>query len=148
MGAEWAFTAKYSLAFARLLDSYPAISPSLPTVPVINTNGLGQFLPRQDTRALLHELDLQSIYNQRNGFFAVAEARLFSQDSEGYKPGLPGDTFWQLDAGAGWRFFQRRATIRLSVLNLLDQDYRLNPLNLHPDLPRRRTLDLSLHLEF
>jgi len=97
---------------------------------------------------LLHELGLRGIYNHPSGFFASAEGRLFSQHSGGYSPGLAGDTFWQLDAGAGWRFFQRRATLRLAVLNLLDQDYRLNPLNLHPDLLRRRTLDLSLHVEF
>jgi Flp pilus assembly protein TadD len=142
VGEEWAFAAKYSFAFARLLDSYPALSPSLPTFPPY------PFLSRQDIHGLLHELDLQSIYNHRSGFFASVEGRLFSQSSGGYTPGLPGDTLWQMDAATGYRFYQRRATIRLAVLNLTDQDYRLNPLNLHPDLPRRRTLDLALHVEF
>ena len=73
---------------------------------------------------------------------------MFGQNSGGHAPALGSDTFWELDAGAGWHFFQRRATLRLAVLNLLDQDYRLNPLNLRPCLYRHRTLDLSLYVEF
>jgi tetratricopeptide (TPR) repeat protein len=140
VGGEWAFAVKYSFAFARLLDSFPALPPSLPND--------GTFLPRQDVHGLLQELDLQGLYNHPSGFFAGAQGRLFAQNSGGYTPGLPSDSLWELDAGAGWRFFQRRATLRLAVLNLLDQDYRLNPLNLYPYLPRRRALDLSLHVEF
>jgi len=33
-------------------------------------------------------------------------------------------------------------------LNLFDGDYRLNPLNLHAELPRARTFVASLRLSF
>jgi len=36
----------------------------------------------------------------------------------------------------------------VGVLNLTDQDYRLNPLNLYPDLPRSRTFAASLQFNF
>jgi hypothetical protein len=34
------------------------------------------------------------------------------------------------------------------LLNLTDQDYKLNPLNLYDDLPRSRTLAVRLQLSF
>jgi hypothetical protein len=36
----------------------------------------------------------------------------------------------------------------LGVLNLTDQDYHLNPLNLYNELPRSRTLELRLQFNF
>ena len=36
----------------------------------------------------------------------------------------------------------------IGVLNLTDQNYKLNPLNLHSDLPRDRTLLVSVKLSF
>jgi hypothetical protein len=37
-----------------------------------------------------------------------------------------GDDFWQHNVWSGYRFPRRRAELRLGVLNLADQDYRLN----------------------
>jgi len=34
------------------------------------------------------------------------------------------------------------------LLNITDQDYRLNPLNITPELPRTRTLVASLKFNF
>jgi hypothetical protein len=36
----------------------------------------------------------------------------------------------------------------LGLLNITDQNYNLNPLNLYNELPRSRTLALSLRLNF
>jgi hypothetical protein len=36
----------------------------------------------------------------------------------------------------------------VGLLNLTDQDYRLNPLNVYNDLPRRRTVMLRLQFGF
>jgi hypothetical protein len=36
----------------------------------------------------------------------------------------------------------------VSVLNIFDQDYRLNPLTLYTELPRERTLAVSLKFYF
>ena len=48
----------------------------------------------------------------------------------------------------GHRFLQRRAEVRVGILNLGDQDYRLNPLNLHEEYPRERTFYAALKLYF
>jgi outer membrane receptor protein involved in Fe transport len=67
----------------------------------------------------------------------------YEQDS-----GLPTADFWHHNLLAGYRFPRRSAEITLGLLNLFDTDYRLNPLNLHPDLPRGRTFVASLRLNF
>ena len=56
--------------------------------------------------------------------------------------------FWQHNLLAGYRFPRRYAEITLGLINLFDTDYRLSPLNLHPDLPRGRTLAAGLRLNF
>ena len=71
-----------------------------------------------------------------------------SQMNYGYQPALPGDTFWQFNLFAGYRFHNRRAELRLGLLNVTDQGYRLNPLNLTAELPRNRTLVASLRFSF
>ena len=59
-----------------------------------------------------------------------------------------GDNFWQFDAFVGYRFLHRTAEITLGVLNLTDQDYRLNPLNSYGQRPRERTLMIRFGLHF
>ena len=61
---------------------------------------------------------------------------------------MPGDSFWQHDLVAGYRFAKRRAELRLGVLNLTDQGYRLNPLNLYAELPRQRTFLAAAKFNF
>ena len=48
----------------------------------------------------------------------------------------------------GYRFFRRHAQVQVGVLNLADQDYQLNPLNLHAELPHARTFVASLQFNF
>ena len=57
---------------------------------------------------------------------------------------LPDDDFWHLNAVAGYRFPRRRAEIAVGLLNITDQDYRLNPLNSVIELPRGRTFVVSM----
>ena len=42
----------------------------------------------------------------------------------------------------------RKAEVTLGLLNITDQNYNLNPLNLYNELPRSRTLALRLQLNF
>jgi hypothetical protein len=48
----------------------------------------------------------------------------------------------------GYRFLHRAAEIRVGLLNIADQNYSLNPLNLYDDLPRSRTLSVSFKFFF
>ena len=53
-----------------------------------------------------------------------------------------------MNAFVGYRFLHRKAELTLGLLNITDQNYNLNPLNLYDELPRSRTLALRLQLSF
>jgi len=140
LGDEWAFGVRYRLSYAELEDKFNDIPAGTPTTP--------GFSPRHDVNALLHQVMLSGSYTHACGFFAQGEALWTLQKNEGYSTALPGDDFWQLNAFVGYRFPKRRAEIRVGLLNLADQDYRLNPLNLTSELPRDRTFVASLKFRF
>ncbi len=140
-GEEWAFAARYRISQADLDDTYPAIGAGVPV------NG-SAFDPRARVDALLHHAMLYAIYNHRCGFFAQGQALWAAQVNDGYAGAQPGDEVFQFNAFAGYRLWQRRAEIMFGVLNLTDEDYRLNPLNLYNELPRERTLMARLSFKF
>jgi hypothetical protein len=143
VGRGGAFGAQYRLSNAQLEDDYPGIPESVPHFfPPY------ELKPRQNLESTLHQVRLFALLNHESGCFGRVEALWSSQNNQGYEPGRPGDTFWQFNIFAGYRFPNRRAEIRLGLLNLTDQDYRLNPLNLTSELPRDRTFVASLKLNF
>ena len=135
---DWVFGARYKLTDADLTSNFQNIPPG-----TFGAAGLNQ-----DVSASLHQIDLYSIYQLRCGFFGRFDAVWSQQSNRGYSPDLPGDDFWQFNIFLGYRFLQRRAEARLGLLNLTDQDYRLNPLTLYNELPRERTLTVSLKFNF
>ena len=140
LGQSWSLGANYSLSEAKLeerLMDVPASSVNLPSPPFT-----------RNERALLGHLQLHIIFNHATGWFAEWDSDYFRQDNVGYIPDIPGDSFWQHNVFAGYRFPRRRAEIRLGLLNLTDQHYRLNPLNLQNELPRVRTFTASMKLNF
>ncbi len=137
IGRDWSVGARYRLSEAKL----NAQLPDLAGVP-------GVSLQEQNARAVLHHGQLFLIYNHPCGFFAEWSSDWFHQDNHGDAAALPGDDFWQHNIFAGYVFPHRRAELRLGVLNLTDQDYRLNPLNLQSELARRRTFTVSLRMNF
>jgi hypothetical protein len=102
----------------------------------------------QDVNATLQQVWLYAIYNVRCGFFAQADSVWSSQENRGYSGTEPGDDFWQFNLQAGYRFWERRGQVSIGLLNLTDQDYKLNPLTLYNELPRERTLTVSFKLYF
>ncbi len=140
LGDEWALGTRYQLSRANLDDRYTSI-----TGPESSSTG---FRPRTETDGLLHELSLFAIYNHPSGFFTRGEAVWRSQDNDGYTPHRTGDDFWQLHIFAGYRFWRRHAEVQLGLLNITDQNYRLNPLNLYYEAPRERTFAARLQFNF
>jgi outer membrane receptor protein involved in Fe transport/Tfp pilus assembly protein PilF len=140
LGRDWSLGARYLLTQAVLNDSFPGVpvSPSAISNPII---------PRQRTEGVLQQLSLSAIYNNPCGFFAQGEAQWYAQNNNGYTPSEGAD-FWQFNAYIGYRFLQRRAEVTLGLLNITDQNYNLNPLNLYNELPRSRTLVVSLQMHF
>jgi Tfp pilus assembly protein PilF len=134
VGREWAFGVRYRLSHAAL-ESRFANFPATSTLP-----------PRTDDEAVLHQVGLSGLYQHPSGFFGQAEAWWYGQVNHGAAATVGQDEFWQLNAWAGWRMWRRRLEIRAGVLNITGQDYRLNPLNLTPDLPRERTFVAGLKI--
>jgi outer membrane receptor for monomeric catechols len=135
---EWALGARYKMTHADLDGHFGALPTTLADAAGLN----------QDVSATLHQLDLYAIFNHRCGFFARFDAIWSQQSNVGYSPDIPGDDFWQYNVAVGYRFLQRRAEVRLALLNISDRDYRLNPLTLYNELPRERTLTAGLKFYF
>lgn len=136
LGEEWSVGASYRLSQVDVQQRIPVIPETLSP------------LAAAQTRGLLHQLNLFVAFNHRCGFFSRWEGIWTRQHNQGYTPDRPGDDFWQLNALAGYRFKRGRAEIRLGVLNLTDQDYRLNPINTYLEPPRERTFFASLFWRF
>ena len=137
---EWSVGVRYRLSRAELRDNFLAIPDTAAT-------GFG-FQARQEVEATLHQVNLFALYHHPCGFFGQFDSLWSAQSNQGYSPDMPGDDFWQFNVYAGYRLPRRQAEVRLGVLNLTDRDYQLNPLNLHPELPRSRTLLMSLRFSF
>ncbi|MGA2853271.1 MAG: hypothetical protein ABSE90_03940, partial [Verrucomicrobiota bacterium] len=133
---EWALGANYLVSRAKLHDQ-------LLDIPVAVLPGADQRLT-----ATFEQLNLYALYNHPSGFFARTEALWSQQNNRGYSGGEPGDDFWQFNAYAGYRFHHRHAELRVGLLNIADQGYNLNPLNLYYELPRSRTLSVLFKFYF
>ena len=131
---EWSLGLTYQVSEANLNDQFTAIPTALS--------------PGQNLEAVLNQVRLFGIYNLPCGFFSVFESLWFSQSNRGYSPNLPGDDFWHLNLHLGYRFPRRQAELRVGLLNLTDQDYNINPLNLHAGLPRERTFAARFRFNF
>jgi hypothetical protein len=93
-------------------------------------------------------VNLHANWNHPCGLFSVLEGNWYHQSNAGFSPAEPGDDFWQFNAYAGYRFWHRRAEATLGLLNITDQDYRLEPLNLHNEMAHSRTLLARLRIYF
>jgi tetratricopeptide (TPR) repeat protein len=138
LGQEIALGSRYKVTHADLQTRSLDIAPTVTGAGVLN----------QDVESLMHQVWLYAIYQHRCGFFSQLDAVWSKQSNDGYTPSLPGENLWQFNASAGYRFLQRRAEIRVGLLNITDEDYHLNPLTVYREMPRDRTLAVSLKLEF
>jgi len=134
IGRDWALGARYRISQARLESRFPEVPATV--------------IPSASNRAVLQQLNLFAIFHHPSGFFSQAQSLWTAQGNHGYDPELPVDDFWQFNLLAGYRFPRRQAEVSLGLLNLTDQNYRLNPLNLYPELPRHRTLVATFKFNF
>lgn len=99
-------------------------------------------------QAGLHELRTSVLVHHESGGFASLEHRFLGQMSSGYGATRPNESFSQLNAYVGWRLRNSRADVTIGLLNLANQDYRLNPLTPFDDLSRQRTLHARFRFYF
>jgi cytochrome c-type biogenesis protein CcmH/NrfG len=137
---SFALGASYRLSRAELDDRVPGI----PTATAGNFSATAN----RNVHATLHQLRAYALFNHRTGWFATGEAVWSAQSNADYAVALPGDDFWQFNAFVGYRFPRRLAEVRVGLLNITDRDYKLNPLNLYSELPRERTLMVSVRFNF
>lgn len=139
LGRHWSLGARYRVARAEL-------ETRLPGVP---RDAAGLDTLEQDVAATLQQVTLSARWRHHRGWFAQWQSAWWHQDNDGYGADRPADDdFWQHDVLAGYRWPRRVVEVQAGVLNLFDQDYRLNPLNAAPEPPRERTFFLSLRLNF
>lgn len=136
LGNDWSVGARYRLSEAKLHDRFPEIPAAV---------SLGADVTE---KATLQQLDVFVLFHHPSGFFGGADGLWTAQQNRGYSPALPGDSFWHVNAFTGYRFARRRAEVVLGLLNIGDQDYRINPLNQTRDARRHRTLTVSMKLSF
>jgi Tfp pilus assembly protein PilF len=140
LGEQWAVGLAYRVSKADLSDEFTEV-PS-------GTEEIEGFVRREHLEATLHQIHWQAAWSSPIGLFATFDSVFSSQDNSGYSPRLLDDHFWQFNIFAGYRFPRRKAELSIGLLNITDQDYRLNPLNLTPELPRERTLAVRFRMAF
>ncbi len=137
LGDRWSLGASYQYSFADLQTVLPAIPKS--TSPQLADSRV---------KATLHQGQIFAIYNHPSGWFGRLEGYWAGQSNVGYSPDIPGDDIFQLNAYAGFRFRRNYGDVTLGLLDINDQDYKLNPLNYYNELPRERTLAVQVRLNF
>lgn len=137
-GDRWVTGVRYTLSRADFATSYPELPSQLAGLPDVT----------RDERAVLGQLELSAGFNHESGVYARWASVFHHQTSESGGLGLPSETFWQHDVWVGYRFPRRRAELRLGILNLTDEDYRLNPLNEYRPIVRTRTFEAALRINF
>ena len=138
LGDNFSVGARYRVSDAKLNGRFPDIPDTAANLNVLE----------QDNRSTLHNLSLTANFHHSSGLFGQWESTWHHQNNSGYSPTLGGNDFWQHNVMAGYRFPRRYAELRVGVLNLLDTDYRLNPLSLHAPLPRGRTFVAGVRINF
>ena len=137
LGRDWAAGARYRVSEAKMNTQLPALT---------GISGVGPL--DQNQRAVLQHGQFFLIYNHPSGFFAEWSSDWFHRANHADLSGEAGADFWQHNFYAGYVFAHRRAEVRLGLLNLTDQNYRLDPLNLQSELARGRTFTASLRLNY
>ena len=142
VGERWALGVRYRVSDAELEQRMTRVIADLSRF----NDGRLERATFADTvdEGVLQQLEFSARHAHPCGFFGEARATWFAQQNSG-----AGDEyFWQVNLAAGYRFAQRRAELSAGLLNLTDEDYRLNPVNEIPALPRERTLFVRFKFNF
>jgi outer membrane receptor protein involved in Fe transport len=143
LGKQWSAGARYRISQANLNLSYVDIP-----LDILPSDIDPPFKARQDLKSTLETVTLHANWNHPSGLFSVLEAVWYHQNNAGFSPVEPGDAFWQLNGSVGYRFWHRKAEISVGVLNLGNQDYKLEPLNLYNEMARTRTYFVRALISF
>lgn len=141
LGRDWSAGVRYRVSDAELRQQWVNVPD-------------GIYGARGEDAGVLQQLELAARYTPPCGFFAEAQGVWNAQHSRHQEnltlpePSVPDEEFWQLNLFVGYRFARRRAEVLVGGLNLTGADYRINPINLHADWPRERTLLVRFQFNF
>jgi len=138
-GPDLSFGAGYTLTSAEI-DYNNHIQGQAP-----GTTGTQYKINNEST---LHQFTLFGNYYLPCGFFSQVQANWYAQSDKGFAVNEPGDAFWQFNLFAGYRFPKRHMELQVGVLNLANQDYRLDPLTYYIDPCRTRSFYTSFKFNF
>jgi len=116
------------------------------TAADVTYNTLG--VVKNNFQSTLHETSLFANYNLPCGFFSQFQANWWDQANKGFTPNEPGDSFWQFNLFAGYRFPKRHVEVQAGILNLGNQNYHLDPLTFYLEQVPTRTFVTSLKFNF
>ena len=142
LGKEWSVGTRYQLSSASLNLKYPDLN-----TPYMVNNYPGLPL-HQNFNSVLNTVNLHANWNHPCGLFGILTADWINQNNSGFSTPEPGDDFWQVNAYAGYRMWQRRVEFTVGLLNIFDQNYQLEPLNLYNETARSRTFLARLRISF
>jgi Tfp pilus assembly protein PilF len=137
-GRDWSFGLSYQITDSQLQQKLVNV-----VSPILLLNN-----PSYNPNSWLHQISLDAGFNHPSGFFAKVNATWTLQSNRGFVPDEPGDNFWQVNAWMGYRFAQRRAEISVGLLNLTDQEYRLDPLTPYNEMSHERTFAARFLINF
>jgi Tfp pilus assembly protein PilF len=143
LGKQWAVGGRYRISQANLDLNYVDIVQGNLMDPIDPT-----FRAHQNLESLLQTVNLHANWNHPSGLFSILEANWYHQNNLGFVTPESGDDFWQLNAYVGYRFWHRKAELTVGLLNITDQNYRLEPLNLYNETARNRTFLARLLISF
>lgn len=140
LGEEVSLGLKYRFSEATLDQEFPDLATATLLDP--------RLTPSLAQKSILHQTSLWIGWSHPAGWFAQGEELWWKQAPAGDLESLRGDSVWQGNLWAGYRFPKQRAEVRLGLLNIADQASQLHPVNMLRELPLRRTLTASLHFKF
>jgi hypothetical protein len=141
LGRQWTAGANYKVSQAYLSINYPGTGSAVGNIDP-------PFQPYQSLTSTLQTVNLHANWNNASGLFSLLEGNWYHQSNSGFNPAEPGDDFWQFNAYAGYRMLQRRVEFTVGLLNIFEQNYQLEPLNLYNDMARSRTFLARLRFSF
>jgi hypothetical protein len=133
---------QYSFVRSELKRGYPELEGILPPVTP------------EHIHADLQRVNLFLLYNHPSGFFSQAGWNWYYQSgsravvSPGVVDHVPNESLQQLNFFGGYRFPRRRGDITIGVMNLLGEDYHLNPVTPYAELPREQVFYARLRFRF
>jgi Flp pilus assembly protein TadD len=142
LGKQWSAGAVYRLSQAKFDQNYSGMNPA--NFGIIEA----PFQTSKNLTSTLNTVNLHANWNHPCGLFSIFTANWNHQSNSGFTPAEPGDDFWQFNAYAGYRLWHRRVEFTVGLLNIFDQNYRLEPLNFQNETERSRTFMTRLRISF